>query len=165
MLHARLWHVARTRTHFMLRMIVVFVWLVQQIFQYSVIVLIIRIIIRIILAVFASTRPFDQQVSQSTRFGRYGTVILGLDGAASPRRRVVHGTTTVTSRTSALVTLFCSLDSRRSGVTADTTATIGADTAGGIAQRGRLRGLLKRTEGERITEGMNSTDRGRTERS
>jgi len=147
-------------------MIVVFVWLVQQIFQYSVIVLIIRIIIRIILAVFASTRSFDQQISQSTRFGRYGTVILGLDGAASPRRRVVHGTATVASRTSALATLFRSLDSRRSGVTADAATAIGADTAGGIAtQRGRLRGLLKRTEGERITEGMNSTDRGRTERS
>lgn len=129
-------------------------------------VLIIRIVIRIILAVFAGTRALGQQVPQPTRLGGYGTVILSLDGTAGPRRRVVHGTATVASRTSALITLFRSLDGRRGGVTSDATnvAAVGADAGGIATQRGRLRGLLKRTKGERITEGVSSADR-RTERS
>lgn len=187
MLNARFRHTAGTRTHFMLRMIVVFILLVQQDLQDLILALIIRVVIRIILVVITGTWTFGQQVPEPTGFRGYDTVVLSLDDAVAGFRRPATvqyaastaGRATTASGTSALTATFlCPLDGggsdipRSAAATSNATGTastavtaVGADAADGTAaQRGRLRGLLKRTEGEGITEGVSCADRGRAER-
>lgn len=74
--------IARTGAKFVtvFRMIIILVRLVQQNFQYPMLVLVVVVVVSCVLIIITDACSFSQQVSESTRFCRDDTVLVFMAG-------------------------------------------------------------------------------------